>query len=90
MNKTDLSDKIAQISGISKAAAARALDAFTTTVTKALAKGEDVVLVGFGTFTTSKRKARTGRNPQSGAVINIPARVVAKFKVGKKLKDAVK
>ncbi len=90
MNKTDLSDKIAQISGISKAAASRALDAFTTTVIKALAKGEDVVLVGFGTFTTSKRKARSGRNPQTGAVINIPATVVAKFRAGKKLKSAVK
>jgi DNA-binding protein HU-beta len=90
MNKTDLIDKIAQVSSISKTAASRALDAFTTTVTKALAKGEDVVLVGFGTFTTSKRKARTGRNPQTGAVINIPARVIAKFRAGKKLKDAVK
>ncbi len=90
MNKTNLIDKIAQFSGISKAAASRALDAFTTTVTKTLAKGEDVVLVGFGTFTTSKRKARTGRNPQTGAVINIPARVIAKFRAGKKLKDAVK
>ena len=90
MNKTELIDAIALDCGLSKADANRALDAFTGIVTESLAKGEDVVLVGFGTFTTSQRGARTGRNPQTGAVINIPARKVAKFKVGKKLKDAVK
>ncbi len=90
MNKSDLIKKIATASGLSKANSGRALDAFINSVTKSLSKGEDVVLVGFGTFTTSKRSARVGRNPQTGATINIPAAVVPKFRAGKALKTAVK
>jgi len=90
MNKTELIDSLAAACDLSKASANRVVDTFAELVTNALAKGEDVVLVGFGTFTTSKRSARTGRNPQTGAVINIPATTVPKFKAGKKLKDAVK
>ena len=66
-----------------------ALDAFVEAVSSSLQKGEDVSLVGFGTFTVSERAARTGRNPQTGAEIKIPATKVPKFRAGKKLKDAV-
>jgi len=92
MNKSDLVDSMAAQADISKAAAERALNAFTDTVTSALAgdKDEKITLVGFGTFSTSERAARTGRNPQTGETINIPATVVPKFKAGKSLKDAVK
>ena len=90
MNKADLVAKIADSSGVSKAAATKALNAFTTTVTKALKKGDKVTLVGFGTFSVVKRKARNGINPQTGAKIKIKARKVPKFTCGKALKDAVK
>ncbi len=90
MNKADLVEKIAQGAGISKAAAAKALGAFTTTVTKALKKGDKVTLVGFGTFSVVKRKARNGVNPQTGEKIKIKARKVPKFTCGKALKDAIK
>lgn len=90
MNKSDLIEKIASKSGLSKADSGRALDAFTESVTESLKKGDSVSLVGFGTFKTSKRSARTGRNPQTGATIKIPAATVPKFSAGKALKDAVK
>ena len=90
MTKGDLIDVIAEAAGITKVAAEKALNAFTTAVTKSLKKLEAVSLVGFGTFSVSKRKARKGRNPQTGKEINIPAAKVPKFKAGKGLKDAVR
>lgn len=85
MNKADLIDAMAEDAGISKAAAKKALDSFTDNVTGALAKGNRVSLVGFGTFSTSERSAREGRNPQTGKKIQIPAKTVAKFKAGSEL-----
>lgn len=90
MNKADLVAQIADASGITKAAAAKALGAFTSTVTKTLKKGDKVTLVGFGTFSVAKRKARNGVNPQTGDKIKIKARKVPKFTCGKALKEAVK
>ncbi len=89
LSKGDLVKKISEIASISKAAAEKALDGLVDTITSALKKGMDVALVGFGTFTVSKRKARKGRNPQDGSVVNIPAKKVPKFKAGKSLKEAV-
>jgi len=89
MNKSELIDAIATHSGLSKADSDRALNAFTETVTKSLKKGNVVALVGFGTFKVSKRAARQGRNPQTGATIKIAARKVPRFTAGKSLKDAV-
>ncbi|MGQ8365106.1 nucleoid-associated protein HU-beta [Glaciecola sp. 1036] len=88
MNKSQLIDKIAAGADISKAAAGRALDALTDSVTEALKDGDQVVLVGFGTFSVRERAARTGRNPQTGATIQISAAKVPSFKAGKALKDA--
>ncbi len=85
MNKSDLIDAMAADAGISKAAAKKALDSFTDNVTGTLAKGGRVSLVGFGTFSTSERSAREGRNPQTGKTIQIPAKTVAKFKAGSEL-----
>ncbi|MBS1272544.1 MAG: DNA-binding protein HU [Candidatus Marinimicrobia bacterium] len=91
MNKSELIDSMADKGGITKADAERALNAFTDTVTEALAGDkEKITLVGFGTFSTSERAARTGRNPQTGETINIPATTVPKFKAGKNLKESVK
>lgn len=89
MNKADLIEQMAADAGITKTAAAAALDSFVNNVTKSLKKGNKVSLVGFGTFDISKRKARTGRNPQTGEAIKIKARKVPKFSAGKALKDAV-
>lgn len=89
MNKHEIIDTMAQEAGISKAEAEKALKAFTDTVTSELSTGNDVVLVGFGSFTTGERAAREGRNPQTGEAIQIKASRVAKFKPGKKLKDAI-
>ena len=89
MNKADLIDKIAASTGISKSNAAMAIDTMVDSVTAALNKGDRVTLVGFGTFAVSQRKARNGRNPQTGAVIKIAARKVAKFTPGVELKKAV-
>lgn len=89
MNKADLIEQMAADAGITKTAAAAALDSFINNVTKALKKGSKVSLVGFGTFDVSKRKARTGRNPQTGETIKIKARKAPKFSAGKALKDAV-
>ncbi len=90
MNKADLIDKIAKDARISKTASAKALDSFVEGVTRSLKKGERVALVGFGTFTVSKRKARVGRNPQTGEQIEIKARKVARFRPGKELSTAVR
>lgn len=89
MNKSELVDAIAKESKLTKADSARALDATVTAISKALKKGDKVIMVGFGTFSVSKRAARTGRNPQTGKDIKIPAKKVAKFKVGATLKKAV-
>ena len=90
MNKSELIDHIATKSEISKAAAGRALASMIEAVTKTLKKGGTVSLVGFGSFGVTKRKARTGRNPQTGEEIHIPARKVPVFRPGKELKDAVR
>ncbi len=89
MNKSELIEHIAEQADISKAAAARALDALIGGVGTALRKGESVALVGFGTFSVTKRAARTGRNPRTGATIKIKAAKVPKFRPGKALKDAL-
>jgi DNA-binding protein HU-beta len=85
MNKAELIAKIAEDAGITKTQANATLGAFVDAVTKTLKKGDKVTLVGFGTFSVSKRAARNGRNPQTGAVIKIKAKKVAKFKAGKEL-----
>jgi DNA-binding protein HU-beta len=85
MNKAELIAKIAEDAGITKTQANDTLDSFIDAVTKTLKKNGKVTLVGFGTFSTSERKARNGRNPQTGAVIKIKKRTVAKFKAGKEL-----
>ena len=89
MNKTELVSAIADKAGISKKDAEKALKAFTDTVTAQLKKGDKVQLVGFGTFEVTKRAAREGRNPQTGAVMKIAASKAPKFKAGKALKDLV-
>jgi len=89
VNKSDLIARIASAAGISKAAAGRALDATTASITAALKKGDLVTLVGFGTFYLGKRAARNGRNPRTGATIKIKAANSPKFRAGKSLKDAV-
>ena len=85
MNKAELISKIADDAGITKTQANEALDSFVAAVTKTLKSGDKVTLVGFGTFSVSKRAARNGRNPQTVAVIKIKAKKVAKFKAGKEL-----
>ena len=89
MNKAELIAKIADDAEITKTQANAALDAFTNAVTKTLKGGGKVTLVGFGTFSVSKRAARNGRNPQTGAVIKIKAKKVAKFKAGKQLASKI-
>jgi len=90
MNKAELIDAIASGAGLTKADSKKALDAFLAATTKSLKKGDRVALVGFGSFSVSKREARKGRNPQSGKVITIPAKKVVKFKAGAELAKAVK
>lgn len=89
MNKSELIDAIASSADLPKAAAGRALDAVIEAITTELKNGGDVSLVGFGVFTVKERAARTGRNPQTGAPIEISAAKVPSFKPGKALKDAV-
>jgi nucleoid DNA-binding protein len=89
MNKKDLIDKISQDAEITKVKAAACLDATLNAIQDTLKNGENVQLVGFGTFQAVKQAARTGRNPQTGKALKIPAKTVVKFKVGKTLKDAV-
>ncbi len=90
MTKGELVEKIAADTGLSKADAARALDSALENIKKALKKNQKVTLVGFGTFSVTKRKARKGRNPQTGETIKIPATKAPKFTPGKGLKDAIK
>ncbi len=90
MNKGELIDAVAKDVGVSKALAGKVLNSIIDTVTRSLKKGDRVALAGFGTFSVMKRKARTGRNPQTGKPIKISAKKVAKFKVGAKLAKAVK
>ncbi len=89
MNKNELISSVASETGLTKTDSAKAVDAFVAAVTKALKKGEEVRLVGFGTFSVAKRAATTGRNPRTGAEIKIAARNQAKFKAGKALQEAV-
>lgn len=89
MNKAELIEAVANAADLNKAAATRAVDAMLGSITDALKKGEQVALVGFGTFEVRERAARTGRNPQTGETINIKAAKAPAFKAGKALKDAV-
>ncbi len=89
MNKAQLIDAMAEKAGLSKADAKKALDAFVESTTDALKGGDRVALIGFGSFAISERGARTGRNPQTGKEISIPAKKVVKFKAGAELADAV-
>ncbi|MGB2768466.1 MAG: HU family DNA-binding protein [Candidatus Zixiibacteriota bacterium] len=90
MTKEELVNKIAKEAKVTKVQANKAISAFFTGVTSSLKKGKKVSFVGFGTFSVAKRKARMGRNPQTGAPIRIAAAKVPKFKAGKTLKDAIK
>ena len=90
MNKGELIEAVAKDAGISKALAGKVLDSTIDAIEKTLGKGDRVALVGFGTFSVSTRKARTGRNPRTGKEIKIPATKVARFKAGNKLGQAVK
>ncbi len=89
MNKTELIERIANDADISKAAAGKALDATVAVIRKTLKQGNTVQLVGFGTFSVTKRAARNGRNPRTGETLKIAARKVPKFTPGKALKDAL-
>ena len=89
MNKGDLINKVADQAGLSKAQAGKALDAVINNVVGTLKKGDKVTLVGFGTWSVAKRAARTGRNPQTGVAIKIPAKNVVKFKAGKEFSGKV-
>ena len=90
MNKAQLIDAMASKADLSKADAKKALDAFITSTGDALKEGDRVALVGFGSFSIAERKARTGRNPKTGAEMQIPAKKVVKFKAGSELADNVK
>ena len=89
MNKSELIAKIAEKSGLNQKDAGKALDGLTQAISDALANGEDVTMVGFGTFKVTERKAKKGRNPATGEAIQIPAKKAPIFKAGKALKDAV-
>lgn len=89
MKKVELVEAVAETAGLTKADATRAIDATLDAIKGALAKGDKVPLVGFGTFATSERAAREGRNPRTGEVVRIPARTAVTFKAGSALKDAV-
>lgn len=90
MTKSELIDKIAKESKIPRAAAERAINSFTATITEVLKAGDKITLPGFGTYLVSNRSARKGRNPRTGEEIDIPAVRIPKFKVGKGFKDAVR
>lgn len=89
MNKLELVNNIAETAGLTKGQAGKALDAMVSSITAALGTGEEVVLVGFGSFYISEREARAGRNPRTGETIHIPAAKQVKFRPGKSLKDSV-
>ena len=90
MNKAELIEQVAGQTGLAKRASGKAVDAVVSAMSDCLARGEKVTLVGFGTLRVTKRKARVGRNPQTGESINIPAKKVPKFVAGKNLKNKVK
>jgi len=89
MNKAELVEEVASQTGLTKRACRQTIDSITSTIADSLASGEKVTLVGFGSFKVRKRKARQGRNPQTGGKIQIPAKNVPKFKPGKNLKEVV-
>ena len=89
MTKIDLIAKVADVAGMTKVDATKAVDAISAAIEKSLSKGEKVTWTGFGTFEVRNRKARPGRNPQDGSPMHIPARKTSAFKSGKRLKDAV-
>ncbi len=89
MNKQELISQVAEVAGLTKADAARTVDGVFETITNTLSSGNEVRLTGFGTFTTSQRKATTGRNPRTGEAIQIPASTQPKFRPGKSLREAV-
>ena len=89
MNKSELIDAVASAADLNKADASRAVDGVIAAVTEALKSGDQVTIVGFGTFLVSQRAARSGRNPRTGETIQIAASTVPRFKAGKALKDAV-
>lgn len=89
MTKAELIERVAKECKIAKATAERAINAVTDNISKCLKKKDKITLTGFGTFQTARRRARTGRNPQTGAVINIKAAIVPRFKPGKQLKNSV-
>lgn len=89
MNKADVIDAVAESADISKAAASRAVDAVLEVIAKSLSNGDQVTLIGFGTFSVRDRAARSGRNPRTGEPLQIPASKLPAFKAGKALKDAV-
>jgi len=90
MNKAELTGRVARECRITKVQAARVIDSLLDNVTRSLKKGERASLVGFGTFTIARRRARTGRNPQTGAPITIPARRVVRFAAGKALRSEIR
>lgn len=90
MNKADLVEEVVNQTGLTKRPSREAIDAITSVITDALARGEKVSLMGFGTFQVAKRKARIGRNPQTGEELQIPARKTPRFKPGKGLREKVK
>jgi DNA-binding protein HU-beta len=90
MNKTDLANTVAKKVGIPKSKAEAAIDSIFTAIGDTLKKGDKAAFVGFGTFSVAKRKARIGRNPQTGKEIKIPAKKVVKFSAGKSLKQKAK
>ena len=89
MNKSDLINEVSSNTGLTKSKAGQVIDSITESMKNALTKGDKVTLVGFGSFTSSKRKGRRGRNPKTGQEISIPAKVVVKFKSGSYLSDSV-
>lgn len=89
MNKAELVEEVASRTGLTKRASRETVDTITSAITDSLARGEKVTLVGFGSFKVRKRKARRGRNPQTGREIQIPAKEVPKFEPGKSLREAV-
>lgn len=89
MNRTDLVRKVASVAGLTKADAERAISATFDSISSSLKRGEEVRLIGFGTFTVAKREATTGRNPRTGEPLKIPATKLPKFRAGKQLKEAV-
>ena len=89
MNKADLVNSISEKTGLTKSKTNEVIDAFVSSITESLKNGEKVTLVGFGTFATTKKEARKGRNPKTGETIEIPSKTVAKFKAGSELSKSV-